>query len=927
MTAFPIDLVKNIIQKSLVKTAGSFLIYMLLLSASATATVVMPNDVPYLSWQNGETLYIYTSSSEDDIERLSAYNEAIRSMYEKSFSWRIDEERDLILTSSRQQIANAYATIQPNVKTVWYPSGFGMLEDMAESSWLMALISHETAHLYQLNVKSSFGARLHSIFGNALLISPVPILPFFIQPNVALPRFLLEGNAVLSESRLNIGGRLHSGEIRAMALAHIKDHLITPTRLINEEFKYPFGEEAYVQGGYFEAHLAAKYGIDKTNQFFRAQAEHYINPLILNKTFRDHFGSSFPQEVREYVRGLEPMAEKQSSTPGKPLVQSLFIAPMNHDDRRIWFVSSDGVQLPVLHVYDKNTKLWTHTTKNLLSGKAFFRGDRVETAATDKHDLHHIEHSLYGEDRAFDPEFRSQIVTDQRAGKTASFDAREHWLEPRILLNGENYDIGHSSPVLDEQGHVYYFRQDGLARTLYRDREPVFKYEGFYGKITEIGSDGSVYFIANTDYGSSLYRYNGKEISRMLSSDRVLDARRIDERNFLATEVESSGNSVYLAQAAPTPSQPAQYQYAFASESLTPQSVATPEEIKSQQRDYSSLQQLRYSSLDFSSFWQSRDGLGAALLAAFNDPLQFNTLTLGYSGLTGDHTPQQAKVTYMNSKYLVNWSAQYLYESERYQVSGVDRMAFSQECSLGIRYPLLRWRNWDSEVGLNAYYKNRGGTNDPANLASPRGGREETLGSQPNFHLLWQKAPQLGFFPWRQFEFSARQRLDASANSWTKRHNIAALDSNYIHGFPNEFYASGFLSGAWADGRDIRVNNEISSQTNEIRLSLLTPYRDYLVQSGASARVEFTKVFNVWAYSPRIPIGLHRFAPFVVAQGSYLSQNVDVPPSIFEFGYGFDLHLLLAHLIPGKFRLLSAYNTRTPKDQNMQALFNVHFDF
>lgn len=910
------------------KTALPILIALILFSGIARATVVMPSDEPYLSWRNGETLYIYTSASQDDVERLSAYNEAIRAMYEKSFAWRLDEERDLILTSSRQQVANAYATIIPNLKTVWFPSGFGMLENMAESSWLMTLISHETAHLYQLNVKSPLGEHLHSVFGNPLFLSPIPILPIFIQPNIALPRFLLEGNAVLSESRLNIGGRLHSGEIRAMALVHIKDRLITPTRLINDEFKYPFGEEAYVQGAYFEAHLAAKYGIEKTNQFFKAQAEHYINPLILNKTFRDHFGASFPQEVREYVHDLEPMADKQQSTPGKPLVRSVFVAPMNHDERRIWFVSSDGVQLPVFHVFDKSTRQWTHTTKNLLPGKAFFRGgDRIETAAVDKHDLHHVEYSLYGEDRAFDPEFRSQIVTDQRAGKTVSFDAHEHWLEPRVLLNGENYDIGHSNPMLDEQGHVYYFRQDGLARTLYRDREPVFKYEGFYGKLTEIGPDGAIYFIANTDFGSSLYRYNGKEISRMLKSDRVLDARRIDEGNFLVTEVESNGNSVYLAEAAPTSAQPAQYQYGFASESLAPQSVATPEEIKSQQRDYSAIRELRYSSLDFTSFWQTPGGLGASMIASFNDPLQYHNVTLGYSGLTGDHAPQQARASYTNSKYLLNWNAQYLYESTNYQIDGSDRMAFSQEASLGMRYPLVRWRNWDSDFGWGIYYKNRGGTTDPTFTPSSTDEREKTLGTQPDFHLLWQKAPQLGFFPWRQFEFHARQRLEALPDSWTKRHNITALDANYIHGFAGEFYASGFLNGAWAEDRDIRVDNAIGSQTNDVRLPLLTSNRDYMVQSGGSARVEFTKVFNVGAYSPRIPIGLHRFAPFMVAQGTYLSPEGGVPPSIFEFGYGFDLHLLLAHLIPAKFRILSAYNTRTPKDPEARALLNVHFDF
>ena len=300
---------------------------------SAGASVVLPGDGPYYRFRKGETQYIYDNDGREVVDQLAAYHEAFRRMYDQSYGWKLDERQDLVLAGFKQQVANAYATFVPNIKSVWYPSGAGFLEDSATSSWLLTLDAHETAHLYQLNAKGKFPASLKPVFGNA----PVAFLfvwPIFIHPNALTPTFLVEGNAVLQESRINQGGRLYSGEMRALVLSQIKDKQIDPTRLINDEFRFPFGQTQYLQGGYFQAHLAAKHGIEKTNQFFVAQGEHYINPFILNKTFRDHFGAGYPQEIREYVRGLEGLAEKQKFTIGTPLISTLLVSSMNHDANR-----------------------------------------------------------------------------------------------------------------------------------------------------------------------------------------------------------------------------------------------------------------------------------------------------------------------------------------------------------------------------------------------------------------------------------------------------------------------------------------------------------------------------------------------------------------------------------------------------------------
>ncbi len=102
----------------------------------------------------------------------------------------------------------------PNIKTVWFPSGAAVSDEMAESSWLLLLNAHEVAHLYQLNAKGKFNSALKSVFGNAsaLAVPFVPFLAIYIHPNFFTPTFMIEGNATFNESRLNLGGRLHSGE-------------------------------------------------------------------------------------------------------------------------------------------------------------------------------------------------------------------------------------------------------------------------------------------------------------------------------------------------------------------------------------------------------------------------------------------------------------------------------------------------------------------------------------------------------------------------------------------------------------------------------------------------------------------------------------------------------------------------------------------
>lgn len=895
-------------------------------SAAAFGGVVQPNDGPYFQYRAPRTLYIYDENTREVIDEARAYNEAVREFYDRSFGWKLDEEEDLIFTSKNQQIGNAYATVSPNLKTVWYPSGSLMLESAAASSWLTLLDSHETAHLYQLNTKGPTGSALKSVFGNAFVLMPLGLFPIFIHPNQLLPRSILEGNAVFNESRFNQGGRLHSGEARALVFAQIQAGDIDATRLINDEFLYPYGNVGYLQGGYFQAHLAAKYGVERTNRYFLEQSHHYIWPFIINDTFRKHFGSSYYQEVREYLRELHGLAKNQKAAEAPSLYQAEYIFPLNHDADKVFFLTTDEKEPPVLREFDKNSRKWTSTQLDLLAGKVFKDQGVLKTAAPFRPNLTRIEYSLYGEGTEFDPRYRGQIVTDQRAGQTAALDAGNSWLEPRLLLNGENFDVAHSTGILDDSGRVYYFRQNGLERILYRNRQPLFKYDGFYGKPMEVAADGTVYFIANTDYGSSLFQWRNGEIARVLSSDRVIDARKVGDNEFLAVEQNARGNNVVLVKAEYKAQAPGTYTYGFPSQNLIPQKVTTPAEVKAEEKSYNSIRELRFSAMDIGGGFSTYSGLNGSVSLQFADPLEYQAITLAAAA---SNKRTQALLNYDFSKYLPIFFVQYFYDRDTWRsVTGKEYKSPETQITAGVKLPFWKWRRWSAAALFGLNFKNEDIHNDPA-LPLKLPDFDETYGAVTQVKMGYSLSPGLSILPWRSFSLGFTNKIEVDHSSWKKRYNTSSVSSSLTYGFPKEFYAT--LSGklAWAERANILVTG-YSTESPDTRIERLTSFHDeFDAKTAGQVRLELQKAMRTPLYSDRIPLGLNRTSPLLAGQGLFFNDDRfnRWPQNTFEWGYGADLEFLVFHLIPINFRWLEAFDTRQPAKVETKASLHYRVEF
>ena len=855
----------------------------------AHANLVLPDDGPYYRLRDQGTLYVFSDDVRADLPELSAFTDALRPLYRSSFGWTLDEEEDVILASANNQYANAFATVSPNLKTFWWPSGAGEADALAVPSWGRLIASHETAHLYQLNAKGTFNQRLKRVFGNANVVTLLPV-PFFIHPNLITPTSLLEGNAVLNESRLNLGGRLHSGEVRATVLRLIAAGQVDPSRLINDQFKFPYGEAAYDLGAYFMAHLNSKYGLERTNGFFRAQGDHWLNPLILNRTFRAHFGSSFYQEAREFPRELEPLAHAQRTTTGSPLSEGLQVSPLNHDERRVWWLSNVGYRTPDLFVFDKQTGRIERRAIDLLNGKVFDGGggaDHWLTAATNRHDLHHRSYGLYGEHAHLEPGSAGEIVTDRRGGHQVGLDAARSWLKGLVVLDGRAIDVANSNPILDTDGNVYLFRQNGAERLLYRNHEVLARVGGYYAKLTEVDERGRVHFIAATDRGSSLFRWGDGELTRLLDSDVVFDARVLPDERALVDEVTATGHRVLIASLYSRPEAPAVYAYPFASETLRPAPVRPDAAFAAAPR-YEGLKELRFSELSVGLGYAPGPGAIGALGALFRDPLEYHEFSfdLGYSS----EGPRRAQVRYGFERYLVKPFARYTYGEDTWRLRRDDSLhrTVEQELNLGFDLPWLRHERWDGLGTFNLIFAREGPDEDERVT-------HHAFGTLTEVRATRVVPSPIGMYPWRGFGIALAHRFVEDPVVTSDREQSASLETTWDRGFEGEYYLSAAAQLAASDGTHLRVSYLPSASGTRLTVPRLNGETFHARYAGR-ARLEGRRVITLPRYDTRLPIGINRVALLLSAQSLATSgADADVPANVLEAGYGVDLDLLLAH--------------------------------
>lgn len=860
------------------------LLGLVLVGTFASAQVVVPGDDPYWTQELGSIQVIYPAEHLGAMPELVHYLTYFKDKYEKSYNWVLDEKLKLILTSSRNQIANGFATVVPFLETVHFPTGSELLDQFAEDSFLLALNSHETAHLYQLSAKSRLSSWVRRVLGNTPFILTPFVVPVFVFPNAFLPNFVPEGNAVLNESITGAGGRLWSGEVLAEVLAQIRAGEATTARLINSTLEFPL-QEPYHLGGYFFGHLGEEFGIDRTNQFFVAHAEREFWPFNINKTFRGHFGKSYTRILHDLKRELGPLADHHQPAQGE-VVARVFTRPtFNHDGGSVFFVANPTGRGPnrFFRVHKKDGKIEEQKT-GLDLGKVFLVRDQWLSVSAQAISPSEIRYALFDESLFPLPETENQIYQDVRAGHTLTMDATKSYARNQLLKDGQLLDQAGSSAILDDQGRAYYFRQSGADKILYRDREALFKFQGYYGFPVEVGTEGEIYFIATTTYGSSLFRWHKGTLERVLKADNVVQARCLGPDLFLIAAITAEGYEIQKIRSAPKPGTPALHPWKFPAQPLPVPAAQNLEFNHAASDPYTPLGQLRFSAANV-----ALAGTGGIAELLFTDPLLWNALVARYSHFQQDET---GALAYVHQRYRLGWMLAVEHEDDfREDLNGREHHRVETTALLGLQWAWARFGRWEGNLALSPLW-----TRDTLR----REAEEENAGALGQIELIYDRRDYgLAYDSYRHFALEFLHRTEMDKNLKAKTDSINGVNLTLSGDVFRQTYLT--AHGGWA------VAEQDSVDVDYLDLRRLRTNVNVPIFSGDGEAYDVREwsvtlqqaIDQSW-YASRFPLSLRRWAPFATLQEVYTRERGFnfLPDRRQDLQLGVELESLFFHKIP-----------------------------
>ncbi len=867
-----------------------------ILSSNVFSGVVVPSDQDYLvrRYKNYDLIFPKEFSKVADSASLDL--SAIINLFSSSFNWKLDERVSIVLGSSYNQIPNAFASVFPGIHTVNFPGGASIIESFAVNSWLRTLLIHETAHLYQLNTKRSLSKISHFIFrNNDITLFPIPFyvssfttipIPIVTAPNVYLPTWILEGNAVFNESRFGNGGRLYSGEARAIFYNMIKNAQVDAVSLTNDHLNFPYGKAKYIIGGYFFTYLASVVGVNEANDFFYSHALHYWNPLRINKTFKDKFKITYDDFIQRAIYYYLAEAYLQEKSGGMILTKSKKLFPLNKNGQLVYFLTNKtGKEENTLNEYDYEVGDLKENELNIPGGKLFLIDKKYYSVASYKTDTNKIQYSLWGENYQRLKKYDSKILEDKKGDQELLVDVEKSFMMPHLFLNKTFINEVNSKALLDNEGKPVYFKQKGNLRLLYRGKDPIFEYQGYYGKLVDIDKDGSIYFIASTRLGSSLFVLTNKnELFRRMQSDLIVDAKHLYGNKFFVVELAKDGyeykilNGSYMFEA------PAYYAYFFEKKSQfsTFDAVSLKQSSSKEKFElssYNSITNMKFSNWSFGYHDFLGKGADISLSSTFVDPLQYSEFSLDVS-MNMESKLNEYGFTYFYTKYLldIGFGLNMAQLSAEDSVTGETVTASAQQIDLVAEYPFLQKGDWK----MNGRFE----------LSQIQTEENPTSEYYMGLNYIKDKEKGLSLLPYKKISFESEFAMKGEGM-------IFNLNSDYSKDLGNENIMSFTGVFTYLSNTTIGLAEPLSnwggSKESEVAyhgISVTSLEASYGFRLGGS----FQKVIETQMYWNLLPVGLRRLAPAL--SFNYVMSFGDQAISYYTLTFGVDCELLLIHRIP-----------------------------
>jgi hypothetical protein len=841
-------------------------------ASSVWGAHVKPND-SYLHTKSDNIDLIIASEYQKESSDILSFEEGLLQTYSKLYGYKLDDTLYLGLASSKNQIANAFSTQIPLNMQMNYIGGSLLPDYFSTTSWLKTILIHESAHNFQLNAKHNpLSKTAHKIFKNTP-VTWLYIAPLFPVPNLMESSFMLEGNAVLNESLFDNGGRLYSGAFWAMTLTQAKAGLITPQRLYNDHLFFPYGTHHYIVGGFFQLFLAQRYGIEKVNRYFLAYSDQWL-PFFTNAVCRNHFGKNFETLVFEYKEWLGKKMSEFHETEGKQVAFSKSFTALNSNKKEIFFLTTDNYSAPEMVKIDKRSTKAEKKRGNYLFGKAFKLEDKYYTLASASVENDKITIALF--DEKGNPLKGSQsqaLQTILPNGEKLYFDVARSYDGLHLYRDKKFLGVVNSSVISDEAGNYYYFKQQGNKRILCKNRESLFTFDGYYGKIADVNSNGKIYFIANSKAGSSLYSWYNGVLAKEVEGDDVIDAKLLDDHTALLAVMRADGIAFIKSELKPYETKVYERHYFFENNYVIAKKLETKQPKLT---TYNAWNNLHYSALTQNVEVTEDDEINFNISATFSDPLERNHLRIFTSRYDEESI---AGIGYDNSSYLLDFGA------DIYGVLSHDENISDRGFGINayMHYPWYHQTYTRGDIRLSMHMDSDKDAKSPLNL-----------------DINWRKSLQFGnsFYPDFYSKIGLFTVYDRSDIAYGARFS-------YMKDLLHELYAGADIHYAKSNTKRFAHNERgiliddtaFSGMTDSSRFVMPSLSREIYAKEAFKAEVSLAKVLEFNKYYFSFPLSLRR----EVLYGKYRYFNLKGNEKEYDFSeytVGLTLELLVLHKLP-----------------------------
>jgi len=257
---------------------------------------------PYLEWWTIHTPHArihYYKGLEPIANRVADLYERLHDEMSEEFGQSPSQVLEMVITDNTDA-ANGSATGFPynTIRLfVTAPDDMSPLGD--HDDWYLELVSHEFTHILHVDEISGAPAVVNAVVGRTLI------------PNQAQPRWLLEGYAVINESRHSTGGRMRSTMFDMYLRADVlDDRIVRLDQFSHTPRRWPQGNVWYLYGSRFLGWVTDTYGYDVLPALATITGEQVI-PYGLNRNIRRLTGRSYVQLYEAWVKDLREDYRKQ----------------------------------------------------------------------------------------------------------------------------------------------------------------------------------------------------------------------------------------------------------------------------------------------------------------------------------------------------------------------------------------------------------------------------------------------------------------------------------------------------------------------------------------------------------------------------------------------------------------------------------------